>query len=105
MAFKKVPGYFPDDTEADKRRNEATNQLGEGRSNAIGSFTLTANVASTVVSDRRVGNDSTVTLQPTTANAAAALATTYWTCMGGSFTLTHANNAQTDRTFRYAIQG
>lgn len=82
------------------------NLLINGRSNAVGDVTLTANAASTTLTDARIGVDSCIALMPTTANAAAALATTYVSARGkGTATITHANNAQTDRTFRYAIQG
>jgi hypothetical protein len=43
-----------------------------------------------------------------TANAAAEVGngTIYVSAVtNGSFTLTHANNSQVDRTFRYAISG
>ncbi len=91
---------------ARRRQAEAINALGNGRSNATGTVTLTASATSTAVTDRRVGIDSVVLLMPTTANAAAAIGTTYVGARGiGSFTLTHANNSQTDRTFAYAIVG
>lgn len=80
--------------------------LAQGRSNAIGEVTLTANAASTVVTAINCGGDSEVFLTPKTANAAAALATTYIaTVVAGSFTITHANNAQTDKTFGYVCLG
>jgi hypothetical protein len=47
-------------------------------------------------------------LFPRTAHAAAELAAggCYVSAVGsGSFTLTHANNAQTDRTFSYVCLG
>jgi hypothetical protein len=71
-----------------------------------GTVTLTANAASTVLTDDRIGYDSAILLQPTTANAAAALATTYISETGrvnGAVTITHANNAQSDKTFRYWV--
>jgi hypothetical protein len=40
---------------------------------------------------------------PMTANAAAALATTYIVPAKGQFVITHANNAQADKTFRYVF--
>jgi hypothetical protein len=47
-----------------------------------------------------------VLLMPKTANAAAALASTYVTATApGTFTLTHANTASTDRTFGYVNVG
>ncbi len=82
------------------------NQLINGRSNAVGDVTLTANAASTTLTDARISVDSFIGLMPTTANAAGALATTYVSARGkGVATITHANNAQADKTFRYAIQG
>lgn len=80
-------------------------ELAQGRSNAHGTVTLTANDTSTVVTNTNCASGSCVKITPTTANAAAALATTYITAANGSFTITHANNAQVDKTFTYAIQG
>lgn len=80
--------------------------LFEGRRNTAGSFTLTANAASTVVTHANFGAASVPHWKPSTANAAAALATTYVSARAnGSFTISHANNAQTDRTFYYSIDG
>lgn len=82
------------------------NQLGQGRSNATGLVTLTANAASTTVTAINCGDGSQVFLSPKTANAAAALATTYVsTISNGSFVLTHANNAQVDKTFGWVALG
>ena len=79
----------------------------DGKINSTGTVTLTASVATTTVTDFRIGADTVVLLSPTTANAAAALGTTYHssTTAGTSFVLTHANNAQTDRDFRYTLLG
>lgn len=79
-----------------------------GKLNVCVDVTLTANAASTTVTDARIRESSGLYLMPTTANAAAALGTTYISDSGrthGSVTITHANNAQTDRTFRVAILG
>lgn len=87
---------------------QAVNQLSDGRSNGFGSVTLTANQTTTAVTDVRVGTDSVISLMPTTANAAAEVGAGgmyVGTVTAQSFTITHANNAQTDRTFTYAIQG
>lgn len=83
-------------------------QLCEGRSNAVGTFTITANAASTVVTSVTCGSGSSVLCFPTTANAAAEIGngTMYiGTVANQSFTVTHANNAQVDRTFMYAAIG
>lgn len=95
----------PDETDQRKVVN-MVRQMAEGRSNAHGAVTLTANAATTTVSNMNVGPSSVIKFMPTTANAAAALATTYvGTVIAGSFTITHANNAQVDRIFTYAVQG
>lgn len=84
-------------------------ELIEGRNNATGTVTLTASATSTTVSKSTINANGAVFLFPTTAHAGAALAagTTYATITtgGGSFTITHANNAQTDRTFYYVVLG
>jgi len=81
-------------------------QLIRGRSNAVGSVTLTAGATSTTVDFVNCSQDSQVFLSPRTANAAAALATTYISSVGNkSFTIAHANAASTDRTFGFAALG
>ena len=81
-------------------------QLAEGRSNAVGVCTLRASQTTTTVTAPNCGADSKVFLSPTTANAAAALATTYVSSvLAGSFVLTHASNAQADKTFGYVCLG
>ncbi len=84
----------------------AIQQLEQGRSNATGVCTLTPGTTSTTVTAPNCGASSKVLLFQTTANAAAAWATTFHTASGkGTFTLTHANNAQTDRTFNFVCLG
>jgi len=85
---------------------DAINLLQDGRSNAVGTVTLTANTTTTVVTDNKFESSMVVLLSPLTANAAAAIATTYVSARTkGSFTLTHANNAQVDRSFAYVRLG
>ena len=84
----------------------AVNQILKGKLNNIGTVTLTANAATTTLTDTRIGTGSIIVLQPTTANAAGALATTYFNSPGdGTIVINHANNAQTDKTFNYAVLG
>lgn len=86
----------------------AIQQLAQGRSNSVGTFTLTASAASTTVTAATCGSGSTVLYMPTTANAAAEIGngTMYiGTVSNGSFVVTHANNAQVDRTFRWVALG
>lgn len=85
---------------------QSLREIWEGRGHSVGSCTLAANATTTTVTALNCGSSSKVFLTPTTSNAAAALATTYVSAVAkGSFTLTHANNAQTDRTFGYAFKG
>jgi hypothetical protein len=66
--------------------------------------TLTPSTTTTVITDLVIKAGSQILLSPLTANAAAALGTTYQSAaVDGSATLTHANNAQADRTFRYSV--
>ena len=84
------------------------NELTQGRSNATGTVTLTAGAATTTVTNSNFASGSSVYLTPTTANAAAEIGngTMYVSARAaGSFTLTHANNANADRIYLYAIQG
>ena len=81
-----------------------------GKINAIGEVTLTANAASTVLTDARLTTGSVVLFDPVTANAATALynGTTYVLDAdrrNGEHTITHSNNAQTDRTFKFLLIG
>lgn len=73
-----------------------------------GVLTLAVGTASTTLTDARIRFDSAVVLVPTTANAAAELGNgSLWISeaarVNGSVVITHANNALTDRTFRYVI--
>lgn len=104
-----MSGYYPS-LQENKLVNiiRAVRDVLNGRSNAFGTFTLTANVASTTVLAENCSPDSCITLMPLTANAATAITTTRIlaaSVTAGQFIVTHANNAQVDRTFRYAIQG
>lgn len=85
---------------------ERINALILGRINTVGTVTLVANATTTTVTDENAHRQVAPILIPTTANAAAALATTYVSARGsGTFTLTHANAATTDRTFIYVLLG
>lgn len=88
------------------RHAETINALIDGKAAVTGSVTLTANAASTVVTDNKFESAMAPVFVPLTANAAAAIATTYVSARAkGSFTLTHANNAQVDKTFAYLRLG
>ncbi len=103
------PGVSPYDEDQARHRRQlalvANNTLA-GKLNNTGTFTVTANAATTTLTDSRIGANSTIYLMATTANAAAALPNIYFTAFGdGSCTVNHDNNAQADRTFKYAVIG
>ena len=88
--------------------NQAIRDLYAGRSNAVGECTLTASQATTDVTAANCGLESKVFLFPTTANAAAEIGAGgcyISTIARGQFTITHANNAQSDRTFFWLAIG
>jgi hypothetical protein len=104
-----MSGNVPIPTESDPYKIvRAVRELFEGRSNAVGTFTLAAGAASTTVTAANCGAGSTVLFTATSAHAAAELAAggMYLSAVAnGSFTITHASNSQTDRTFRYVALG
>lgn len=106
MAITRSFRALPQDNATPREIALVTNRILDGKINSVGEVTLAANESSTTVSDERAGDESVIQFMPMTANAAAEIGA------GGffvsatakkSFTITHANNAQTDRTFRYVI--
>lgn len=90
----------------EQRLKDATNQLILGNTNNTGEVTLTENSATTTVKNSRVSANSVILFMPTTANAAAEMDGMYVSARKkGEFTITHANNAQDDRTFKYIHVG
>lgn len=89
----------------------AINNIIRGKLNAVGAVTLTANSASTTVNNALAGASSVILLMPQTANAAAELknGTIYIKpsdiISKTSFKITHANDANADKTFGYVILG
>ena len=104
-----MTAYVPGIDETDlKKLILSLQQIAAGRSNAVGSVTLTASTTTTTVTDNNCAEGSTPILVPTTAHAYAEIGngTIYISAVANkSFTITHASNSQTDRTFRYAILG
>ena len=97
--------------DADPRKIvSAIRQLAEGRSNAVGSVTLATGAATTIVPAPTCGAEAKVFLFPATASAAAEFGngTLYVKATditAGQFVVTHANNAQIDRTFFWLAIG
>ena len=88
--------------------SQVVNNILDGKLNSTGTVTLSASATSTAVADERAGSTSIILLMPTTANAAAEIGagTAYISARTKrSFTITHANNSQTDRTFGYVVIG
>lgn len=88
--------------------NTAINQLAQGRSNAVLQVTLAASATTTVVAAVNCGEGSFPFPVPLTAHAAAELGngTMFVSAVGNkTFTITHANNSQTDRTFGFVCLG
>lgn len=93
---------------AEHRRKiaEVANQAMQGKTNNTGSFTVAASVSTTTISDPRIGPDSVLTLMAKTANAAAEMDSLYFTSFtAGECVANHANNAQTDRVFKFVVVG
>lgn len=83
-------------------------EANQGHLQNTGIITLNAGQTSTVVTDDRVGSNSFIEFMPRTANAAAERRNGTMFVSSQSkqtFTISHANNAQTDRTFVYTILG
>lgn len=89
-----------------QRHAESINGLIDGKLDVTGSVTLTASSATTVVTDNKFESGMVPVFTPITANGAAALAGMYVSARTkGGFTLTHANNSQTDKSFLYLRAG
>jgi len=90
------------------KQNIAIRQLIEGRSNAVGIVTLLGNGVATSITVTAINcsTSSAVFLQPTTAHAATAMATTYVSAVAkGSFTITYAASSNSDLTFYWVCLG
>ena len=113
--FNSLPPPFSFHTLADvaiylRKLWDAFVSMRSGKLQCVTELTLTANAATTTFTDVRLSAYSAVCFDPMTANAAAELAagTLYVTSANrgsGTWTITNANSAQTDRTFRVMIIG
>jgi len=73
--------------------------------NNTGAVTLATGTTTTTVQHGKCVPNSVITLTAQTANAAATQNTIWVTPGNGSFVITHANLATTNRTFGYSIFG
>lgn len=104
--IEKPPIRSPDTAKHVQQTALAAGALLDGRSNATGTVTLAVSPAtSTTLTDSRITPSSVLKLMPTTATAAAELATLYVACAVGSATVNHSASAAADRTYGYEIGG
>ena len=108
IGYPVAPRYSPDADHHRRLLGESVIRIFQGKTNNILKVTLAANAASTTITDVRISSSSYLGLMPETANAAAEIGngTLYISDSGrvnGSAVITHANNAQTDRTFRVVV--
>ena len=89
-----------------QRIAESINGLIDGKLDVTGTFTLEDGETETVVMDNRFESNMVPHWTPTTANAATAMTSLFLSARDkGSFTLTHDNTADTDRTYLYVRLG
>lgn len=93
-----------------RRMWESLQATRRGKIECVTELTLTASAATTKLKDIRLSAQSVVIFDPKTANAATELygGTMYVLTANrgdGEWTVTHANNAQTDRAYQIAILG
>ena len=101
-----MSGYVPASGEKDPARlATAIQHLYQGRSHAVGAFTLTPNATSTMVTAPNCSQASVVVLMPRTANAAAHMATISIVPGRGSFAVSHAANPNADCVFGFVALG
>lgn len=106
MSIPRVATRGVVDAQRLQRHAESINGLIDGKLDAIGTFTLEDGATTTVVSDNRFESSMVPWWTPTTATAATAMTSLRLTARAnGSFTLTHNNTADTDRTFLYGRLG
>lgn len=110
QTFQPVPVTY--ENEVEHRRQLATklNQVNQGKFNCTIEVTLKASSTTTTITDVRISPFSVILWMPVTAHAAAEIAAgglyiPESTMLNGSAVIQHANNAQTDRSFRVGIFG
>lgn len=114
MSYEGVPESMTDVKEWCFRTARIVNNIMRGRTNNVGAVTLSSGVTSTVVqlAKGELSQDSAIIFDPLTAHAATELygATMYVLTANRDvtnkrFTITHANTADNDKSFRYIIVG
>jgi len=84
---------------------ERANNNAMGKLHNLGEVTLTANQTTTTITDTRIGGGSFLFFTPLTADARSEGIPALTSTDNGTATLTHSNDASTDRDYVYAIFG
>ena len=106
MSLQGVSRFITDEREHLRQLSDKLNATISGGGNNTGDLTLTANASSTTLTDARIGLTCVIELMPKSLNAVKAKSMIYFgTPKAGSVVIYHPNDAQTDKTFRYAITG
>ena len=109
MTQRGYPGVttmLSDEKEHRRQIAQLANNLLAGKLNTVIQVTLTANVTTTTITDKRIGANTGIFFSPLTADAAAAQAGLYVSSQAnGTATLTHASTATVDRTFNVLLIG
>ena len=110
--YPDVQDYSTDHPSILRRMTNVIRGIMQGKTNNVHEVTLTAGAGSTDVTLAQgdIGPNSSIHFMPTTANAAAEFGagTMYVSAINALtsvMTITHVNNAQTDRTFRFIVIG
>ena len=104
--YLKVPVSMPDTSQHLRLISNSVNNTIDGKLNATGSVTLTANQTTTTLTDARIGANSVILFMPITANGNTAKANLYVSARAdGSATLTHASSSNSDQNFGYVVIG
>lgn len=86
--------------------SEVLNRHDNGELSNVFEGTLRASQTTSTFKFHAIKKGSAVIAVPMTANAAGALSGLYQSAVeNGEVTLTHASNAQTDKTFRFVVFG
>jgi hypothetical protein len=110
IGYQDFPEYYPDHTNLLRNILIVAKGVMQGKTNNVGTVTLTANSTTTTVSlaAGRLGVDTHVSLTATTASAQTAAGAGMYVSKdvaNNQFTITHNNTADADKTFTYALIG
>jgi predicted lipoprotein with Yx(FWY)xxD motif len=114
MALNEFLQVLPNGKTPPRQTAAVLNGALQGKLNCLFECTLAAGATTTTFTEddtpgvEKVGPESHIDPEPLTANAAAEKAGgSFWVSArdNGTITFTHANNGQTDRTFRCSVTG